>query len=88
MTKKKIKPKKKNKYSAALMTGMKKQVDKPWKERIVSRRNQELTKRGIVIPKNDIENAEFLKAAENRGGIVFVSEEAKKELNGTDVQPI
>lgn len=41
-----------------------------WKERIAKKRKMELEKRGVRVAKSEKENKEFLKAVEERGGIV------------------
>lgn len=54
-----------------------------WKERIMAKRRTSLEARGERLATNEKDNVQWAKENDGRGGIVFVSEEAKKELNGT-----
>lgn len=57
-------------------------ADKEWKARIRANQEVSLAGRGIVMAKDDKENKVKLEEVSQRGGIVFVSEEAKQALEG------
>ena len=49
----------------------------------MAKRRTSLEARGERLATNEKDNVQWAKENDGRGGIVFVSEEAKKELNGT-----
>lgn len=59
-----------------------------WKERVTQRKKRELEKRGVRVSKTEAENKAFLKAAEERGGVVFVEKDkddkVKEDAIGSD----
>lgn len=57
-------------------------MERAWKERITKTKHRELEKRGVVVAKTAKERKDRLQEANERGGIVFVSKQAEKELNG------
>ena len=44
--------------------------NRPWKERVTSKKHQVLLARGERLARDDKENRKFLKETEDRGGIV------------------